>query len=73
MNEETIALTEVEKDLLQSLSDSSLLVQLRQRLFHIQTAQQDISTFAKQIESMTLRAVFILNTLEERNKEKNDD
>ena len=73
MNEEDIALTEVEKGLLRSLSNSSLLVQLRKRLFHIQTAQQDISTIAKQIERMSLRAVFILNTLEERNEEKNDD
>ena len=47
MNEEDIALTEVEKGLLRSLSNSSLLVQLRKRLFHIQTAQQDISTIAK--------------------------
>ena len=73
MNEEDIALTEVEKGLLRSLSNSSLLVQLRKRLFHIQTAQQDISTIAKQIERMSLRAEFILNTLEERNEEKNDD
>ena len=73
MNEEDIALTEVEKGLLRSLSNSSLLVQLRKRLFHIQTAQQDISTITKQIERMSLRAVFILNTLEERNEEKNDD
>ena len=73
MNEEDIALTEVEKGLLRSLSNSSLLVQLRQRLFHIQTAQQDISTIAKQIERMSLRVEFILNTLEERSKEKNDD
>lgn len=73
MNEEDIALTEVEKGLLRSLSNSSLLVQLRKRLFHIQTAQQDISTIAKQIERMSLRAAFILNTLEERNEEKNDD
>ena len=73
MNEEDIALTEVEKGLLRSLSNSSLLVQLRKRLFHIQTAQQDISTIAKQIERMSLRVAFILNTLEERNEEKNDD
>ena len=73
MNEEDIALTEVEKGLLRSLSNSSLLVQLRKRLFHIQTAQQDISTIAKQIERMSLRAAFIPNTLEERNEEKNDD
>ena len=73
MNEEDIAMTEVEKGLLRSLSNSSLLVQLRQRLFHIQLAQQDISAIAKQIERISLRVAFILNTLEERNKEKNDD
>ena len=55
MNEEDIALTEVEKGLLRSLSNSSLLVQLRKRLFHIQTAQQDISTIAKQIVYKVIR------------------